>query len=201
MKIVITIFFVLSMNLHAQSFMSKHLTAEFKQQIKSKVSGKVKESDLNMDYSYPGKFYVEGKGKNNFTFVSNGLTSWYYRPPFIRGEMGEVTIRSVSHLKFLRVFDALYKGAKTEGYFKVSSKEKEREFVFTKKIQDEIGTSKVIFKSSKKLNTIFDSELIEIYKVKGSLITLKVKSLKKVNSFQLNRFEFKIPSNTKTVKD
>lgn len=201
MKFLLALIFGFSIQVSADSFMSRNLSAEFKQQIKSKLSGRTIESELKMDYSYPGKFSVKANGKNNFIFVSNGTTSWYYRPPFIRGELGEVTIREVSHLKFLRVFDALYKGAKTEGYFSVKKSEKRREFVFTEKIQKEIGTQKVIFLSDKKINTIFDAKKINIYKAKNSITTLIVEKIKKVSSFSKNHFEFKVPKKTKIIKD
>lgn len=192
---------IFSVPAFANSFMSKNLMAEFKQQIKSKISGKIKESNMKMDYSYPGKFKIDAEGKNKFYFISNGSTSWYYRPSFIEGEKGEVTIQSVSKLKFLRLFDALYKGEKKAGYFTVKKFEKKREYSFSKKIQKEISVEKVVFISDHQISTIFDARELKVIKTDKNVITFKVKKMIKASGFKANNFEFKIPKNTKVVKE
>ena len=112
--------FILSTNLWANFRIPNNFHMDFIQVIKSEISGKVRKSKGHIDYKYPGQIRFKVEDKVSSIFISNTHTQWYYTPPFIEGEQGEVRI-SKNHKNILTdLFDIIKKyGEKKNKHYEI----------------------------------------------------------------------------------
>lgn len=103
-----------------KTFLPKSFRAKFTQQFKRSLHGKTKENNGILDYRSPGNFRFELKGKTNMIVVSNPLKTWHYKPPFIKGQRGELKISATKKSTFVSFFDMISSGLKTNDDYKVS---------------------------------------------------------------------------------
>lgn len=182
-------------------FLPQSFRTNFEQKYKSVVSKKEKVSLGSMDYSYPGKIRFELTNPEQTIFVSDAKTSWYYTAPFDPKEKGEVVIQDSNKLLITKFFDYLKKGLETNQAYKVEKSSKDVVLVFSDKVANELNILKAQLvsdvKEIKKLSEIKEINLF--YKDKKE-VKLTFSSFIENVKFESNYFVFKIPQNTKEVK-
>lgn len=170
----------------------------FEQKYKSKISNREKKSLGLLIYSFPQKIRIEIEKPDPVTFVSNGEKSWYYRPPFIEGEPGEVIVNQGGEsLNLLATFfDSIQSGFDKTKIFDVKKSEQTVDLTikpdYRKKVK--IKNAKLIFSDKTyALSKIQKMVLTYDNDEKGDFTILKFESL----SADKKTFEFVVPPNTK----
>jgi outer membrane lipoprotein carrier protein len=197
MKIITTLLLVLSFNIQAKSFIPNKFSATFEQVYKSALTGKEKRSQGTIDYSYPGSIKLETQKPEKLIYVSNNKTTWYYTPPFIEGESGQVSIQQSSKNSLTKFLDLLRKGLKTNKYYSVKNKKNEYIVSFKKSAQRDLGvkTATLVFSNKSAIfSKLKKIKMVQVDKKEKTLILSKVNRSPK---FSKKYFEFKIPKNTK----
>jgi len=170
----------------------------FVQKFESAVTGKTKQSKGIIEYQYPGKIHFKSEDPDPLVYMSNNKKSWYYTPPFIEGEKGEVRVIE-KNSTLTSFFDTLKKGIESNDFYKVKKKGNRYDLTFSIDKSNELGVQAASLFSKKSKLTKFD----QIQK-----INLTYNSGKKVNliftdysnpSFKKKHFNFKIPSNTRVI--
>ena len=210
MKIVlISLFFTFT--LHAKEkapFLAKSFHTEFKQIIVSTLKGKKNESFGTLYYLYPGRVKLEltKPEENKFTFVSNPDQSWYYKPPFISGEKGEVTIsissKNSKNTLFSRFFDYLKSGLVSNDNYAVKDEGAGVYFIsFHEKAKKILGieNSKLHFRDSKPKDIRSLHQVDLTYEDKRE-VTFELKSIQLVSNLKEEDFVFKVPEGTNIVQ-
>jgi outer membrane lipoprotein-sorting protein len=173
----------------------------FQQSFKSAL-GRNKTSMGKIDYSYPSRLrFKEFKG--NSEFISNPDKSWYYIPPFMKGEKGEVQINSTKKLAISKLFDELKKGLKSNSSYAVKFKKNKYILSFSSDAIDKLNVKTVYLyplkgKSITDLNDL--SKMTIIYKDKKS-VDIIIKKLNSQVKFKESHFVFDIPPNTNIIKN
>jgi len=187
----------LSTQIFAKSFVPDHFSASFEQVYKSALTGKEKRSKGLIDYSYPSSIKLVTSSPESLTYVSNKEKSWYYTPPFIEGEPGQVTVQVAKKNTLTKFLDVLKKGLKSNKLYSVKKLKKSYSLVFKKKAKKQLGLkdATLLFKNKK-------PKFVDLISVKMTLTNKKVKvlELSKINEspkFKKNHFEFVVPKNTK----
>ena len=196
------IFFIItfpSFVLTKENFVPDNFKMNFDQVIQSSVTGKENRSSGTMEYSYPDRVKYIINGKSPITYVSNKEKSWYYTPPFIEGEEGQVTVKEKGNLLLTEIFDLLKYGLVDNEAYKVKTENGIVEIVFEDNIQSKIGIlmTRLDFKKSPQNFDRLDSlELIYSNKKK---VRLEVKEVKTNLEFDKEYFKFIPPANTRIV--
>ncbi len=182
------------------SFLPKSFSAQFEQVYKSALSGKEKKSKGSLDYKFPGNIRFITKVPEEVVFVSNKTTTWYYTPPFMEGEPGELTIKKTGRNVLSRFFDTLSRGLKSNKYYTVKNLEKARRLKFKKKKIKEIGIKEAIMHFKSNIATFRDLKSVDLTYSDDKKVTLKLSNLKVGVKFKKKYFTFSAPKNTKTHK-
>lgn len=193
--------FLFSFGAQASTFVPSQFQIKFVQSFKSVVSGKVKKSKGQIDYRYPGSIRFK-EFKSNTEFVSNPRTSWYYSPPFIKGEKGTVQVNSGKRFVIGRLFDALKNGLKSNAQYRVKSLKKSvYELTFLGKTADELNLKKAfVYFSGKSLNSLKGVGKMKLMYQDGKKVDFLFETFKDDISFSEAHFVFSIPKNTKVAK-
>lgn len=197
------IVFLISLNLWAESgFLPNSFRANFEQKFISTVSGKEKKSNGNIDYQYSGKIRFEVVSPDPTLFVSNGIKSWYYTTPFDPKEKGEVVISDSNKLLVSKFFDYLKNGLETNNFYSVKKEVNDLVLIFNPKEVKNLGVQKAILNFGDKKNPTKLSELklLNLVYKDGKKVNLTFSNLLENVKFDNNYFDFKIPLNTKEVK-
>jgi len=179
----------------AMSFIPSAFHASFENSFKGQISGKERKSFGFIDYKFPGNIKFEIDKPDPLIFVANPEKSWYYRPPFIEGEPGELKIGSGKNMLVAKFFDLLRDGIKTNKHFEVKKDKNLYTLLFAKKTAKELGMSEATLEigSEKDFKTL-QSIAIKYLNGKDTLIVLK--EIKSEASFKDDHFTFKVPENT-----
>lgn len=182
----------------SKSFLPQSFSAKFEESFISLASGKEKRSFGSIDYKYPGQIRFEKTSPDQSLFVSNQKRSWYYVPPFVPGEMGQVTVQKSNKLPLTKFLDSLNEGIKNSKYFLATDKEKYIELNFKPEYQKEMTIKKVtLVPKGTESSTLADFEKLIIEYIDGRVVNLKLVDLKEGPSFNVSHFNFEIPKNTK----
>lgn len=187
----------------AASFLPDSFSANFEESFVSAVNGKEKKSFGKIDYRYPGHIRFEKISPDSSTFVSNPQKSWYYVPPFVKGEKGEVTIQESNKLVLTKFLDALKNGLDNNKLFTHKYNKNELVLTFTKAIQKDMNLKEATLISGsdpKKATSIKEFERLVLVYNDGRKVNLKFVDLKEDAKFPQKHFEFDIPSNTKVTE-
>lgn len=199
MKIVLL--FLLSSAAFAKNFVPSSFSANFEESIISMATGKEKKSFGKVDYKYPGHIRFENISPNPSLFVSNPENSWYYVPPFVEGEQGQVTIQKSSKLPLTKFLDSIKNGIENSKLFTYKYQKKELILSFVKTVQKELTLKEVILTTSKsdakQAVNLTEFERMTLIYIDGRKVNLKFLDLKEEVSFSSKNFEFIIPSKTK----
>lgn len=175
-----------------ESFIPKKFTAEFTQEYKSQVSGKIKKGNGTLDYEFPSKLRFEMIKPDPIIFITNMTFNWYYRPPFIKGEKGELKKNVKGGNVFADFFDSLSVGLKDNDYYKVNVVKDKANIYFSESHRSELGLKSAILWFRNSLNKRFTNvkEITLIY-LDGRETKIIFDSLKQAKSFPSDRFIFK----------
>jgi len=179
----------------ATDFIPEKFKAQFTQEYKSVVTGNVKRGTGQVEYQYPGQLRFEMFDPDPLTFVANLDRNWLYRPPFIKGEEGDLKKNVEKGNSFPKFFDSLKSGLKDNNYYTVRDLGKNVELVFNEKSIQEMSIQKASlnFKNSKKKLFVSLSDITLHYK-NGKETKIIFDKLTSVKSFPRGHFFFKIPS-------
>jgi outer membrane lipoprotein-sorting protein len=201
MKIFI-LTFLLTSACFAKSFVPGSFTANFEESIISMANGKEKKSFGKIDYKFPGHIRFEIISPNPSTFVSNPQRSWYYVPPFVDGEQGQVTIQKSSKLPLTKFLDSIKNGIEGSKLFTFKYKGKDLILSFVKTVQKELTLKEVIFhsgKEAKDVQKMNEFEKMTLIYADGRKVNLKFLELKEEVSLPAKHFEFTPPAKTKII--
>lgn len=199
MKIILFALLIPSLSL-AASFLPDSFSANFEESFVSAVNGKEKKSSGKIDYRYPSHIRFEKISPDSSTFVSNPQKSWYYVPPFVKGEKGEVTIQESNKLVLTKFLDALKNGLENNKLFSHKYNKNELVLTFTKAIQKDMNLKQAVLvadSDAKKIKALKEFERLVLTYNDGRKVNLKFVDLKEDTKFAQKHFEFDIPSNTK----
>ena len=124
--------------------------------------------------------------------------------PFIEGEKGEVKVGDSSKYCYVKLFDALNRGLKSNDLYKVKLNKQTAELDFTTKATAQTQIKKVILsfdKENSKNLTIKDVKKMEFWDTQKKKPTVfRFKSIDTKAKLDFIDFEFKIPENTNVTK-
>lgn len=199
--------FLLSLILSTQAFAAKSFvpgsfSANFEESIKSMATGKEKKSFGKIDYKFPGNIRFEIISPNPSTFVSNPEKSWYYVPPFVDGEQGQVTIQKSNKLPLTKFLDSIKNGLEGSKLFTYKYAGKDLILTFVKTVQKDLTLKEVTFhaaKDAKSVTKLAEFEKMTLVYADGRKVNLKFLELKEEVSFPAKNFEFTPPAKTKII--
>jgi outer membrane lipoprotein-sorting protein len=201
MKILFLFLFASSASF-AKSFVPSSFSANFEESILSMATGKEKKSFGKIDYKFPGNIRFEITSPNASTFVSNPQKSWYYVPPFVEGEQGQVTIQKSTKLPLTKFLDSIRNGLDGSKLFTYKYEGKDLVLTFVKTVQKELTLKEVTFhaiKEAKLVEKMSDFEKMTLVYADGRKVNLKFLELKEETSFPAKHFEFTPPAKTKVI--
>ena len=204
MKLLLIAILVISSAMAKQGFIPRKFSTKFKQEIISSLTGKKRTSDGTIDYMYPGKikFTVQEADGTSSVFVSNNKKSWYYTPPFIEGEPGDVVVQSAKRVKYYQFFDILVKGLNSNKLYDVATKSDHHELTFKpiSRKQFKLKNVRLYFRDDKK-KTLSNVSKIILVKENNKEVNLYFDQFNLKKDFQKSFFDFKIPKNTKITQN
>jgi outer membrane lipoprotein-sorting protein len=196
-------FFLLCSTLtFAKSFVPGSFSANFEESIVSMATGKEKKSFGKIDYKFPGHIRFEITSPNASTFVSNPQKSWYFVPPFIEGEQGQVTIQKSQKLPLTKFLDSIRNGIEGSKLFTYKYSGKDLTLTFVKTVQKELTLKEVTFHATKEAKTVqkmSEFEKMTLIYADGRKVNLKFLELKEETTFPAKHFEFTPPPKTKII--
>lgn len=181
-------------------FLPASFSADYQEIVKSSVSGKEKISTGRIDYKYPRHLRLEVSLPNAFTFVTNPKTSWYYTPPFMEPEQGQVVIQKSGEIVYGQFFDAIKQGMKTNSTYVSRVVGKEWTLTFNESFRKnlKIESARLIHESdASKASSLTEFKEMWLKYQNGQNVRLVFQSFRSDVSFSEDHFEFKIPANTK----
>lgn len=184
--------------------MPASFSANFEESYVSVVAGKEKKSFGKIDYKYPGHIRFEKTNPDPSTFVSNPEKSWYYVPPFVAGEQGQVTIQKSSKLPLTKFLDSIKNGVQESKLFTHKYQGKELILTFVKTIQKEMTLKEATLhatKDAKTVDSLKDFEKLTLVYVDGRKVNLKFIDLKENVNFPGSHFNFTVPAKTKITNN
>lgn len=186
----------------AKSFVPSSFSADFEESIISMATGKEKKSYGKIDYKFPGNIRFEITAPNPSTFVSNPEKSWYYMPPFVAGEQGQVTVQKSNKLPLTKFLDSIKNGLEGSKLFTHKYAGKELKLTFVKTVQKELTLKEVTFHAAKEAKSVVklnEFEKMTLVYADGRKVNLKFMELKEEVTFPAKHFEFTVPPKTKVI--
>ena len=188
----------------AASLLPKAFSARFTQEYLSALSGKKRVSKGRIDYRHPGDMRLETRPPRGIVFVANARRSWYYLPPFLEGEAGEVTVNPPGAAgPYVRLFDLLAGGPGGNEYYRTSpGKGGGTVLSFTEKGAREtrIKTVRVLYKGRESRRGPGDIRGLEVSMADGRSLSLALDSLDTRVRFRDSHFVFTPPPNTRVSR-
>ncbi len=185
---------------HAE-FLPKGFAAKFEQEYVSILKGTSKKGNGSIDYKYPSNIRFETLKPSPVIFVSNGVTTWYYRAPFIEGEKGEVTESPAkeSSSSYVKFFDTLNNGLISNSFYEVKNEGKGiHTLSFKDKAAKELGIKEAHITFKKENSKDFsDIAQMDLLFSDGKKSTLRFSELKINPNFDAQKFIFVAPTGTK----
>ena len=193
---------LLTTSAFAKSFVPASFSAHFEESFISMATNKEKKSFGNIDYKFPGHVRFEITSPNPSLFVSNPLKSWYYMPPFVAGEQGQVTIQKSNKLPLAKFLDSIKNGFEGSKLFTHKYVGKELILTFVSTVQKDLSLKEVTFhatKDAKLVEKINEFENMTLIYADGKKVNLKFLELKEDVAFPAKHFEFTPPAKTKII--
>jgi outer membrane lipoprotein-sorting protein len=193
---------LLSATVNAKTFVPSSFSSNFEESTISMATGKEKKSFGKIDYKFPGNIRFEVVSPNASTFVSNPQKSWYFVPPFIEKEQGQVTVQKSNKLPLTKFLDSIKTGLENSKLFTHKYSGKDLILTFVPTIQKEMGLKEVTLhgtKDAQQVEKMSDFENITLIYDDGRKVNLKFKDLKENIDFPAKHFEFVPPTGTKVI--
>ena len=198
--VLVFFFYVISLA-KAVSFVPKTFSSSYEETFKSLVTGKEKKSKGSLSYQYPKRIRLE---KKDSLFISNKDTTWFYTPPFLEGEEGQVVIQSSANLPLMNLLDVLHQGLEENRFYVTHLQTNGIVIKFKKSAQKifKLEKAELLPQKDFKLKSLgFDQvSQIKLYYLNGQVIEIKLTGLKLNRTFAADYFVFKKPENTKVIK-
>jgi outer membrane lipoprotein-sorting protein len=200
------ILFLLPLSLNAKTLIPKAFTAHFEESLTSVATGKEKKTFGKIAYQYPAhiRYEVTRPEESIASFVSNGKTSWYYRPPFVKGEKGEVTIQKAQNLPLAKFLDSLQTGIENSKQYSSQYSGKSLTLAFNKAAEKDTKIKEVILEAAKEAKSVAslkEFEKMVLVKSDGQRLTYKFSDFNELPNLKPSDFEFTVPENTKITKE
>ncbi len=178
------------------NFLPNSFQANYETRYKSIYSGKMKKIPGKMEYLYPGRFSLLGKAA---TIVRNPQKTWYYTPPGLEGEEGQLTITTTRPGDIFSLFDMIRNGLHSNKNFKVKKNKNIAELTFSKELQKELNLIKatLYFKNSIRFMDLIKIELNEASGKNKAYYFSKIDTSKK---FKKSHFIFTPPKKTRITQ-
>ncbi len=194
-NLILLIFISVLLSLEARSgFIPENFKADFKKTVESGV--RVKSSEGTLSYSYPGKIKFIMKQSS---IISDGKKLWYYIPPRIEGEKGELTISSANRISASGMFDAINSNKSTD--FKKQIINENLIYELSKKAVEKYGIKKITFvDKNKKFTSLNDCQQMIIITVNDKKETYELSSFDLKIKFKADDFTFSAPPKTNIKK-
>ena len=186
----------------AKGFVPSSFSANFEESIISMATGKEKKSFGKIDYMFPGHIRFEIISPNPSSFVSNPNKSWYYMPPFVEDEQGQVTIQKSQKLPLTKFLDSIRNGIEGSKLFTYKYSGNDLSLTFVKTVQKELTLKEVTFhatKEAKSVQKMSEFEKMTLIYADGRKVNLKFLDFKEDTSFPAKHFEFTPPPKTKII--
>lgn len=189
----------------AKNLVPNSFSTHFEETKIKKVSGKEQKSTGKIDYKFSGHIRYEiTSSEEPSTFVTNNKKSWYYRPAFIEGEQGEVTIQNSGKLPLSKFLDSLKNGLEKSQQFTHKYEGNNLVLTFNKATQKEFNLKEVILSATgdaKTVEKLKDFEKLTLVYNDGQKVNLTFRDFKEDVSFPADHFEFKVPPKTKVTQN
>lgn len=200
--LVLFITFSVSALALADDFLPATFSTGYEETFKSATTGKEKKSFGKIDYKYPRHIRFQVVTEDNpSTFVANPRTSWYYTPPFIEGEEGQVVVQRSEDLVITKFLDSLKNGAKSNKAYQVQFDKNKLTLVFSPELKKDLQLNKVILGTKDKLaseaKSLKEFIELELFHTNGRVVKMVFLEFKAGVDFSANHFEFKVPPKTK----
>lgn len=193
----LSLFIALVYSSIASAFLPTSFRADFSQEEKSLVSGRVKKSEGSIEYRRPGRIRFEIDKPNKIVFVGNPEKTWYYTAPAIAGEPGQVTVSRGAQHPILKFFDVLGAGLENNKSYTVAKKDGVATLTFQAQAQKDFNLKSAILKTGKDYNFSNLNE-IAVTLNDGKTIRLELKKNQANVALPESRFRFEVPANTRT---
>jgi hypothetical protein len=188
-------FFVISIfvrSSHGSAFLPLKFTAKFTQEYKSVVTGKIKKGHGHLDYQFPGMLRFEMHKPSPLIFITRANQNWYYRPPFVKGEDGEVRKNVTGGQAISKFFDALSEGLENNKYYKISKLDKKIvEINFVKASSEELGIKSANLVFSSNVHAFTKLKSIDLNYIDGKKNKIIFEKISLVDDFSRLNFVFK----------
>ena len=184
----------------AASWMPEAFSAQFTQIYTSAVSGKEQRGEGRLDYAYPGKIKFQATKPDPFIFTSNGQKTWYYYPPFIEGESGELSVQNQGNLWLNQFFDLLRHGPQTNDRFTAVAQGAIWNLRFKADTAEKVQAKNANLKFKTKNKKFAELQEIELTKQDGKKVRFLLEQINLHPVLAKDYFDFVAPSNTK-IKD
>ena len=181
--VFIALLFVHSVPLLARPFLPSSFCADYEQTIVKKISGKTKTVQGRVEYLYPGHIRFEQGGPEKIVWVSNPKTTWFYQPPFIKEEPGNLREYPTPSASPSKIFDLLQAGL---------SDNKKRENTVELILKDKKAI--LTFNGTQEFKNLHSIKILEKDNVSLELV---FKSINSNRTFKPEHFIFKPPPNTR----
>jgi outer membrane lipoprotein-sorting protein len=180
------------------SFVPSAFKVEFEQVQVSSLTKRERKSAGEMKYKAPNKLFFSVSSPDEVVFVTDGVLTYYYTPPFIEGEAGELTIQESSDNVLSRFFGSLSHGLATNPSYAVEKKSGKQALIkFEETIARDLGvkTAEFFFKGSKQ--EFSQIQKIHLAQLDGTELTLNFKKIQTDIKLDDTVFDFTPPANTK----
>jgi outer membrane lipoprotein-sorting protein len=191
---------ILSSFAFSADFLPATFSADYQEVGKSSVNGKEKIVTGRIDYKYPRHLRLEVSAPDALTFVTNPKTSWYYTPPFMEPEQGQVVIQKSTDIVYGQFFDAIKDGTKVNRSYVSQVVGKEWTLTFNPDLQKSLKIKSVRLVhgvDAAKASSLSEFKEMWLSQQDGKTVRLVFLNFRSGVPFPADHFEFKIPPNTK----
>ncbi len=195
---------LLSFSATADDFLPSSFSADFEQSFKGVASGKEKKSFGKIDYKYPRHIRFEVVSPEPSTFVANPKTSWYYTPPFVETEEGQVVVQRSEDLVLTKFLDSLKNGAKTNSAYKVAFKKSQLILIFSPALKKDMQMEQAVLTTKNgdaaKATKLGDFKELDLVNSNGRPVKIRFLEFRPGLTFADKHFEFRVPPKTKITQ-
>ncbi len=194
---------ILSTVTFAKSFVPESFSTNFEESLISVATGKEKKSFGKIDYKFPGNIFYEKTSLPVSILVSNSQTSWYYNPPFVKGEKGQVTIQKASKLPLTKFLDSIKNGLEGSKLFTLKYDGNMLTLTFTPAAQKEFTLKEVTLmatKEAKSIQTLGEFQKMSLLHEDGRKVVITFLDFKENAALTKDHFVFKVPEDTKITQ-
>ena len=196
---------LLPLSTHASEFLPATFSTDYEESYQSAASGKEKKSNGRIDYKYPRHIRFTVIAPDPSTFVSNPKSSWYYTPPFIEGEEGQVVLQQSEDLVMTKFLDTLRNGARSNKAYRVLFNENRLTLQFSPALKKDLQMRGAVLRTpsgvqASKAKRLSEFKELVLQHSNGRDVTMKFLNFKTDVSFPADHFVFQIPEKTKITQ-